>query len=163
MLSDGPSSSSGGKAIQSWKPRVRPGSPAPPPCQTPPPARIHSRPPVRNKPVAPFVSSLADAALGNVGKGCDAGMWMKPETRERFSLIIDKVEKYEGFQKTAKVGRRHEAGDGPVTLAPGPSGDASNGRVFGFYKKPGFAFLNSVCRVSRPPYSRPSPTTAPQP
>ena len=44
-------------AIQSWKPRVHPGSPAPPPCQTPPPARIHSRPPAGNKPVAPFVSS----------------------------------------------------------------------------------------------------------
>src|ERR1700675_771833 len=78
---------------------------------------------------------IADAALGNVGKGCDAGMWMEPETREWFSLIVDQVEKHEGFQKTAKVRRRHEARDGPVTLAAGPSGDASAGSFLGFYIK----------------------------
>src|SRR5260370_42676608 len=44
---------------------------------------------------------IADAALGNVGKGCDSGMWVEPETRERISLIVDQVEKHEGFQKTA--------------------------------------------------------------
>ena len=60
---------------------------------------------------------------------------MEPETRERFSLIVDEVEKHEGFQKTSKVGRRHEACDGSVTLAAGPSGDASNGCVLGFYIK----------------------------
>src|SRR6202030_2890589 len=64
---------------------------------------------------------IADAALGNVGQGYDAGMWMEPETRERFSLIVDQVEKYEGFQKTPKVGRRHEACGGAVPLAAGPS------------------------------------------
>src|SRR5258708_19714632 len=69
---------------------------------------------------------VADAALGNVGKGCDAGMWMEPETRERFSLIVDQVEKYEGFQKTAKVGRRHEACDAPLTLPPCPSREPPN-------------------------------------
>jgi len=67
---------------------------------------------------------IADAALGNVGKGCDAGMWMEPETRERISLTVEKVKEYERFQKTAKVGRRHQACDRPVTLSASPAGDA---------------------------------------
>src|SRR6202166_3843591 len=92
---------------------------------------------------------IADAALGNVGKGCDAGMWMEPETRERFSLIVDQVEKHEGFQKTAKVRRRHETRDGPVTLSAGPSGDASNGCVLGFYIKHGFGLSEFGCQGLR--------------
>src|SRR5260221_13395097 len=72
---------------------------------------------------------IADAALGNVGKGCDAGMWMVPETRERFSLIVDQVQKHGGFQKTATGGRRHEACDGPASLSARPSGDSGYRRV----------------------------------
>src|ERR1700722_12921791 len=34
---------------------------------------------------------IAYASLSNVGKGSDTGMWMEPETRERFSLIVDQV------------------------------------------------------------------------
>src|SRR6266576_2899062 len=41
----GPNSSSGGKAIHSWNPRVRPGWFSPPPCHIPRPACIHSTPP----------------------------------------------------------------------------------------------------------------------
>src|ERR1700730_8983732 len=67
---------------------------------------------------------IANAALRNVGKGGDAGMWMEPETRKRSSLIVEEVKKYEGFQKTAKVGRRHQACNWPVTLSTGASGDA---------------------------------------
>ena len=52
---------------------------------------------------------------------------MEPETREWFSLIVDEVKEYEGLQKTAKVGRRHQARDGSVTLSAGPSGDAGKG------------------------------------
>src|SRR5580704_13331221 len=92
---------------------------------------------------------IADAALGNVGQGCDAGMWMEPETRERFSLIVDQVEKYEGFQKTPKVGRRHEACDGPVTLAAGPSSDSNNGSVLGFYIKHGLGLSKFGCQGLR--------------
>src|SRR5712691_3197327 len=92
---------------------------------------------------------IADAALGNVSKGCDAGMWMEPETRERFSLIVDQVEKHEGFQKTAKVGRRHEACDRPVILSAGPSGDASNGCVLGFYIKHWFGLSKFRCQGLR--------------
>src|SRR6202795_3142008 len=92
---------------------------------------------------------IADAALGNVGKGCDAGMWMEPETPERFSLIVNEVEKHEGFQKTAKVRRRHEARDGPVILSAGPSGDASNGCVSGFYIRHGFGLSKFGCQGLR--------------
>src|SRR5258708_31601141 len=96
---------------------------------------------------------VAHAALGNVGKGCDAGMWMEPETRERFSLIVDQVEKHEGFQKTAKVGRRHEACDGRVILSAGPSGDASNGCVLGFYIKHRFGLSKLGCHGLRAAFS----------
>src|SRR5438445_6815143 len=100
-------------------------------------ARLRRRPAsirYRQRATIPSLRSfIADAALGNVGQGCDSGMWMEPETRERFSLIVDQVEKYEGFQKTAKVGRRHESCDGPVTLAARPPGDTSNDCVLGFY------------------------------
>src|ERR1700732_4517604 len=76
-------------------------------------------------------------------------MWMEPETRERFSLIVDQVEKHEGFQKTPKVGRRHEACDGPVTLAAGPSSDSNNGSVLGFYIKHGFGLSRFGCQGLR--------------
>jgi hypothetical protein len=51
---------------------------------------------------------------------------MEPETGKGvwFSLSIDEVKEYEGFQKMAKVGRRHQACDRPVTLSTGASGDA---------------------------------------
>ena len=48
---------------------------------------------------------------------------MEPETGEWVSLSVEEVKEYEGFQETAKVGRRHQACDGPVTLSAGPSGD----------------------------------------
>src|SRR3979411_2924983 len=61
---------------------------------------------------------IADAALRYVGKGGDAGMWMEPETGKRiwFSLSVEEVEEYEGFQKTAKVRGRHQACDRPLAL-----------------------------------------------
>src|SRR5260370_15523467 len=80
-------------------------------------------------------------------------MWMEPETRERFPLIVDQVEKHEGFQKTAKVGRRHEACDRPVTLAAGLSGDASNGCVLVFYIKHWFVLSNLRCQALRAAFS----------
>jgi hypothetical protein len=51
---------------------------------------------------------------------------MEPETSERFSLSVEEVKEYERFQKTAKVERRHQACDRPVTLSTGASGDAGN-------------------------------------
>ena len=44
-------SSSGGKAIHSWKPRVRPALSSPPPCHMPRPACIHSTPPADSVPL----------------------------------------------------------------------------------------------------------------
>src|SRR6266404_6249248 len=68
---------------------------------------------------------MPDAALRNIGKGGDAGMWMEPEAGKRiwFSLSIEEVKEYEGFQKMAKVRRRHQSRDRPVTLSKGASGD----------------------------------------
>jgi hypothetical protein len=62
--------------------------------------------------------------LRNVGKSGDAGTWMEPEIGERFSLSVEEVKEYERFQKTAKVGRRHQACDRHVSLSTGASGDA---------------------------------------
>src|SRR6266852_4543105 len=73
---------------------------------------------------------ISDAALRNVGKSCDSGVWMEPETRERFSLIIDEVKKYEGFQETAKIGRRHQTCDRPVILSTGPFDDSGKRTLF---------------------------------
>ena len=55
---------------------------------------------------------------------------MEPETRERFSLIIDEIKKYEGFQETAEVGGRHQACDGSVALSAGPFGDSGRSTLF---------------------------------
>src|SRR5260370_36683727 len=85
-------------------------------------------------------------------------MWMHPKTGERLSLIVDEVKEYEGFQKTAKVGRGHQACDRPVTLSAGPSGDAgkrtlrhdgfglrtSGGFFAGFFFRHGLAFFSSL-------------------
>src|SRR5260370_41836492 len=72
---------------------------------------------------------ITDAALRNIGKGGDAGMWMEPETGKGvwFSVSIEEVKEYEGFQEMAKVRRRHQARDRPVTLSAGASGDAGRG------------------------------------
>src|SRR5438445_11049289 len=94
-LSDGPSSSSGGKAIQSWNPRVRPGSPAPPPCQTPPPALHPFETAAWQQTLRSVRVFIADAPLRNVGKGCDAGMRMESEASEGFSVIVEEVKEYE--------------------------------------------------------------------
>src|SRR5467141_980906 len=68
---------------------------------------------------------IADAALRNIGKGGDAGMWMETEAGKGvwFSLSIEEVKEYEGFQKMAKVRGRHQACDRPVTLSSGAFGD----------------------------------------
>src|SRR5258707_3313706 len=105
---------------------------------------------------------IADAALRNIGKGGDAGMWMEPESGKRiwFSLSIEEVKEYEGLQKMAKVGWRHQARDRPVTLSAGAPGDGGNrilrrdgcgqrtrsGFVigFGFQVRQALSFLNSV-------------------
>src|SRR5713226_5759577 len=111
---------------------------------------------------------IADAAFRNIGKGGDAGMWMEPETGKGvwFSLSIEEVKEYEGFQKMAKVGWRHQSCDGPVTLSTRASGDPGNrilrrdgcGQrtssrfvvgffVVGFQVRHGLSFLNSVVSV----------------
>jgi hypothetical protein len=81
-----------GKAIQSWKSRVRPDSPAPPTCQTPLPARIHSR---RRQSTGPLLRSRRCPSQCRSGLRCPNAI--EPKTRERFSLIVDEVKKYEGF------------------------------------------------------------------
>jgi hypothetical protein len=53
-------------------------------------------------------------------------MRMEPETGERFSLIVDEVKEYKGFQDTAKVGRRHQACDRAMILSTSASVDAGN-------------------------------------
>src|SRR6195256_1458166 len=99
--------------------------PRPPPPRRPPPAGPHPFETAGGQQARRSVRVfIANAALRNVGEGCDSGMWMEPETRERFSLIVDEVKEYVWFQETAKVGRRHQACDRPVTLSTGPSGDS---------------------------------------
>src|SRR6266852_5724776 len=73
---------------------------------------------------------ISDAALRNVGKSCDSGVWMEPETRERFSLIIDEIKKHEGLQEAAKVRGRHQACDRPVALPTGPFGNSRTRTLF---------------------------------
>jgi hypothetical protein len=41
---------------------------------------------------------------GSPDLGNAYGVWMEPETRERFCLIIDEIKKYEGFQYLTKIG-----------------------------------------------------------
>ena len=55
---------------------------------------------------------------------------MEAETRERFSVIIDEIKKYEGFQETAEVGGRHQACDKPLALSTGPFGDSRKSTRF---------------------------------
>ena len=143
MLSEGPSSSSGGRAIQSWNPRVRPGSPSPPPCQTPPPARIHSIPPAGQQARRSVRVFITDASLCDIGNGRDAGMWVEPEPGERSTLIIDEVKEHEGFQEPSKVGWRHQACDRSVFLSAGPFGDSRTGIALNkSCWRHNFAFLN---------------------
>src|SRR5260370_32435823 len=108
---------------------------------------------------------IADAAFRNIGQGGDAGMWMEPETGKGvwFSLSVEEVKEYEGFQKMAKVGWRHQSRDRPVILSAGASSDAGNrillhygfgqrtssGYVAGFFVvgfqvRHGLSFLRSV-------------------
>jgi len=82
---------------------------------------------------------------------------MEPEAGKRiwFSLSIEEVKEYEGFQEMAKVRRRHQSRDRPVTLSKGASGDtgkrtlrgdgsgqrASGGFFVGFQVRHGLSFL----------------------
>jgi hypothetical protein len=45
---------------------------------------------------------------------------MPPEAGEGGSLVIEQVEKNEGLEAFAEVGRAHQAGDRPVSLAVRP-------------------------------------------
>src|SRR5438309_4583833 len=98
---------------------------------------------------------IADAALRNVGKGGDAGVWMEPEPSKLVSVSLESVKEYEGLQETAKIRRRHQACDGSVILSTGASGDAgrriflhdgcghgsTSGFVVGFQVRHGLSFL----------------------
>ena len=110
---------------------------------------------------------IADAALRNVGKGSDAGVGMESETGEWVSLSVEDVKEYEGFQETAKVGRRHQACDRSVILSAGTSGNAgkrklrhdvcdqrtSSGFVVGFQVRHELTFLQ-LRRLERSRESR---------
>src|SRR5882762_508476 len=103
MLSLGPSSWSGGKASQSWNPRVRPELPAPPPCQAPPAALNHSTPPAGKKPGGAGRVFVADAALPKISERRDARMRMPPDARKRPSLGIEEIEKNERLESLAEL------------------------------------------------------------
>src|SRR5579862_1261623 len=99
---------------------------------------------------------------------------MKPETRKRFSPIVDEVKEHEGFQKAAKIGRRHQAGDGSVSLSPGSPVDTgiralrgagrdlgtNSGFVLGLYLSHRLASLSSVVKRCGRPSARLSTTAS---
>src|SRR5712664_1339252 len=97
----GPNSSSGGKAIHNWKPRVRPAWPSPPPCHMPRPACIHSTPRAGSVP-------LTFRAFRDVAQGGDTRVGVKPSLEGR-TRMLGPIEKYEWLQNLAEVARAHQA------------------------------------------------------
>ena len=127
-LSGGEFSSAGGSATQSWNTRSGSPSSAPPSCQTPPPAFIHSRPPVGTSPRLPVVSSYAKTALQHRRQRRDARV--RVDTRELRSRVrhLRVIEKHERLQHLAEVGRAHEARDRAAFAARGAMHDAAHAR-----------------------------------
>src|SRR5207244_12558940 len=66
---------------------------------------------------------VTDAALPEVSERRDARMRVPPEAGKRTSLGIEQIEKDEGLETFAEVGRAHQAGDGSVTAAMRPMCD----------------------------------------
>ena len=104
-------SSAGGKAIQSWKPRVRPALSSPPPCHMPRPA-LHpfDAPGLQCAPGIVRVD-IVDRSFHNVGQGGDTGVGMQGIVEGR-ALMVEKVEK-NGFRISPKS-------DGLIKRVMGP-------------------------------------------
>src|SRR3979409_25366 len=101
MLMVGPNSSAGGKAIQSWKPRVRPALSSPPPCHMP--SGLHPFDPAGlQRATAVCRVDIVDRPFHNVGQGGDTGVRMQGTVEGR-ALMVEKVEKHKWFQDLAQV------------------------------------------------------------